>query len=78
LAGGHGHQGVVAVVAPLPQNHSLDDLLDMITSGLRSAMTYAGASTLPEFHARAVVGTQIRGDPVGGVGALRQQVQVGH
>ena len=30
LAGGHGHQGVVAVVALLPQNHSLDDLLDTI------------------------------------------------
>ncbi len=41
-----------------PARPSLDDLLDMITSGLRSSMTYAGASTLPEFHARAVVGTQ--------------------
>ena len=30
LAGGHGHQGVVALVAPIPQNHSLDDLLDTI------------------------------------------------
>ena len=30
----------------------------MITSGLRSSITYAGASTLPEFHERAVVGTQ--------------------
>lgn len=37
---------------------SLDDLIDMITTGVRSAMTYAGASTLPEFHERAVVGTQ--------------------
>lgn len=37
---------------------SLDDLLDMITSGLRSSMTYAGASTLPQFAERAVVGTQ--------------------
>ncbi len=37
---------------------SIDDLLDMITSGLRSSMTYAGASTLPEFHDRAVVGVQ--------------------
>ncbi len=41
-----------------PERPSLDDLLDMITSGLRSSMTYAGASTLPEFHERAVVGTQ--------------------
>ena len=37
---------------------SLDDLLDMITSGLRSSMTYAGAATVPEFHERAVVGVQ--------------------
>ncbi len=41
-----------------PERPSLDDLLDMITSGLRSSMTYAGASTLREFHERAVVGTQ--------------------
>ena len=30
LAGGHGHQGVVALVQPIPQNHSLDDLLDTV------------------------------------------------
>ena len=30
LAGGHGHQGVVALVSPMPQNYSLDDLLDTI------------------------------------------------
>ncbi len=30
LAGGHGHQGVVALVTPIPQNHSLDDLLDTV------------------------------------------------
>jgi 23S rRNA (guanosine2251-2'-O)-methyltransferase len=30
LAGGHGHQGVVAMVSPMPQNHSLDDLLDTV------------------------------------------------
>ncbi len=41
-----------------PQRPSIDDLLDMITSGLRSSMTYAGAATLPEFHERAVVGVQ--------------------
>jgi 23S rRNA (guanosine2251-2'-O)-methyltransferase len=28
LAGSHGHQGVAARVEPLPQQHSLDDLLD--------------------------------------------------
>ena len=30
LAGGHGHQGVVAIVQPLAQAHSLDDLLDSL------------------------------------------------
>ncbi|MER3389496.1 MAG: GuaB1 family IMP dehydrogenase-related protein [Microcella sp.] len=41
-----------------PERPSLDDLLDMITAGLRSSMTYAGASTLEQFRDRAVVGTQ--------------------
>jgi len=41
-----------------PQRPSLEDLLDMITSGLRSSFTYAGARTLPEFRQRAVVGRQ--------------------
>jgi 23S rRNA (guanosine2251-2'-O)-methyltransferase len=30
LAGSHGHQGVAARVEPLPQAHSLDDLLDAV------------------------------------------------
>jgi 23S rRNA (guanosine2251-2'-O)-methyltransferase len=30
LAGSHGHQGVAALVHPLPANNSLDDLLDRI------------------------------------------------
>lgn len=36
----------------------VEDLLDQITSGVRSACTYAGARTLPELHDRAVVGVQ--------------------
>lgn len=36
----------------------VEDLIDHITSGLRSACTYAGARTLPEFTERAVVGIQ--------------------
>jgi len=32
--------------------------LDMITSGIRSSFTYAGASTVDEFHERALVGIQ--------------------
>ena len=30
LAGSHGHQGVVAIVQPMAQAHSLDDLLDSL------------------------------------------------
>ena len=30
----------------------------MITSGVRSSFTYAGASTVAEFHERATVGLQ--------------------
>ncbi len=36
----------------------VEDLLDDITSGLRSAMTYAGARDLAAFHEMAVVGIQ--------------------
>ena len=36
----------------------VEDLLDQITSGLRSSCTYAGATTLAEFTERAVVGIQ--------------------
>ena len=41
-----------------PQRPSVEDLLDMITSGIRSSFTYAGAGTVAEFHERAVVGLQ--------------------
>ncbi|TPW75934.1 GuaB1 family IMP dehydrogenase-related protein [Schumannella soli] len=41
-----------------PLRPSLEDLLDMITSGVRSSFTYAGATSLAEFRDRAVVGVQ--------------------
>ncbi len=41
-----------------PLRPSLEDLLDMITSGVRSSLSYAGATTLEEFHERALVGIQ--------------------
>lgn len=41
-----------------PQRPSVEDLVDMITSGVRSSFTYAGASTVPEFRERARVGVQ--------------------
>ncbi len=41
-----------------PLRPGVEDLLDMITSGVRSSFTYAGAATVPEFHERALVGLQ--------------------
>ena len=41
-----------------PERPSVDDLVDMITTGLRSSFTYAGATTIHEFHERAKVGLQ--------------------
>ncbi|SDP19215.1 IMP dehydrogenase [Actinopolyspora xinjiangensis] len=41
-----------------PNAPGVEDLLDEISSGLRSSCTYAGARTLSEFHDRAVVGIQ--------------------
>jgi IMP dehydrogenase len=41
-----------------PRRPGVEDLLDHITSGVRSAATYVGATTLEELHERAVVGIQ--------------------
>ncbi|MGL5866284.1 MAG: GuaB1 family IMP dehydrogenase-related protein [Dermatophilaceae bacterium] len=41
-----------------PVRPSVEDVIDEIVGGLRSACTYAGASTLEEFHERATVGIQ--------------------
>jgi IMP dehydrogenase len=41
-----------------PLRPSVEDLLDMITSGVRSSFTYAGAGDLESFHERATVGFQ--------------------
>jgi IMP dehydrogenase len=41
-----------------PERPGVEDLLDAITSGVRSACTYAGASSLPGFHERALLGVQ--------------------
>jgi len=41
-----------------PLRPSVEDLVDMIVSGVRSSMTYAGARDLVAFHDRAVVGIQ--------------------
>jgi IMP dehydrogenase len=41
-----------------PAHPGVEDLIDQICSGLRSACTYAGAATIAELHERAVVGVQ--------------------
>ena len=41
-----------------PARPGVEDLIDEICSGVRSACTYAGAATLEEFRERAVVGVQ--------------------
>lgn len=41
-----------------PERPGVEDLIDQIVAGVRSSMTYAGASSLAEFHERAVVGVQ--------------------
>jgi len=41
-----------------PERPGVEDLLDQIVAGVRSACAYAGAANLAEFHERAVVGIQ--------------------
>lgn len=41
-----------------PARPGVEDVLDAICSGIRSACTYAGARTLEEFHDSAVLGVQ--------------------
>ena len=41
-----------------PLRPGVEDILDQIVAGVRSACTYAGATTIPELHERAVVGVQ--------------------
>lgn len=43
-----------------PARPGVEDLIDSITSGVRSSCTYAGASNLAEFSERAVAGLQSR------------------
>jgi IMP dehydrogenase len=41
-----------------PRRPGVEDILDAIVAGVRSACTYAGAANLAELHERAVVGVQ--------------------
>lgn len=52
-------EGISASRMPVePLRPGVEDLLDSITAGVRSACTYAGAHNLEEFHERAVLGVQ--------------------
>ena len=41
-----------------PARPGVEDIIDQIVAGVRSACTYAGAATIAELHERAVVGIQ--------------------
>ena len=41
-----------------PERPGVEDIIDEIVAGVRSACTYAGAATIAELHERAVVGVQ--------------------
>jgi len=41
-----------------PDRPGVEDIIDEIVAGVRSACTYAGAATIADFHERAVVGVQ--------------------
>jgi IMP dehydrogenase len=41
-----------------PSRGGVEDLLDHITSGVRSTCTYVGATTIAELHEKAVLGVQ--------------------
>lgn len=41
-----------------PARGGVEDLLDHITSGVRSTCTYVGATTLPELHEKVILGVQ--------------------
>jgi IMP dehydrogenase len=41
-----------------PARPGVEDLIDVITAGVRSACTYAGAANLADFHEKALIGVQ--------------------
>ena len=41
-----------------PERPGVEDIIDQIVAGVRSACTYAGAGSIPDLHERAVVGVQ--------------------
>jgi len=43
-----------------PERPGVEDIVDQIVAGVRSACTYSGARGIEELHANAVVGLQSR------------------
>ena len=43
-----------------PDRPGVEDIIDQIVAGVRSACTYSGARTIEELHANAMVGVQSR------------------
>ena len=41
-----------------PEHPGIEDIIDQITAGIRSSMTYAGARSISDFHKKAIVGIQ--------------------
>lgn len=41
-----------------PEHPGIEDIVDQITAGIRSSMTYAGARSISDFHEKAIVGIQ--------------------
>ena len=41
-----------------PEHPGIEDIIDQITAGIRSSMTYAGARSISDFHEKAIVGIQ--------------------
>ncbi len=60
-----------------PARPGVEDLLDQITSGVRSAATYVGARTLAELHERAVLGPAVERGLRGGAPAAGRLVTAG-
>ena len=54
-----------------PSRPGVEDLVDVIVAGLRSAFTYAGALDLAAFTERARVGVQTRAGYAEGMPILR-------
>ena len=50
-----------------PDRPGVEDIIDEIVAGVRSACTYAGARTIDEFRERAVVGVQSQAGYVEGL-----------